>query len=164
MSIFTGRRGKESLRLSPSVPDSDPVECELPNYLSDRLYTFRNEIAVGVIGRRPEYLFISADGTRRSLATLRVAIERAVLRNVGIKITPHQFRHIAGKLHLDAYPNAHESVRQFLGHAELKTTTRFYAGPNTRRAGRVHAHLIRKLREPPIKPRNRKNRSIGRGI
>jgi integrase len=137
------------------VPDSDPVECELPPYLSDRLYTFRNEIAVAVIGRRPEYLFVSVDGTRRTLSTLRVAIERAVLRRVGLKITPHQFRHLAGKLHLDAYPTAHESLRQFLGHADIKTTTRFYAGPNTRRAGRAHAELIRKLREPSLKPRNR---------
>jgi integrase len=86
---------------------------------------------------------------------LRVAIQRAVLRHVGIKITPHQFRHLAGKLHLDAYPNAHESVRQFLGHRDIKTTTRFYTSPNTRRAGREHAELIRKLREPPSKPRTR---------
>jgi integrase len=100
-------------------------------------------------------LFVSVDGTRRTLSTLRVAIERAVLRRVGLKITPHQFRHLAGKLHLDAYPTAHESLRQFLGHADIKTTTRFYAGPNTRRAGRAHAELIRKLREPSLKPRNR---------
>jgi integrase len=137
------------------VEDNDPLECEMPPYLSDRLFAFRNEIAATVIGHRPKFLFVSADDTQRAIATLRVAIQRAVLRHVGIKITPHQFRHLAGKLHLDAYPNAHESVRQFLGHRELKTTTRFYAGPNTRRAGRAHAELIRKLREPSPKARNR---------
>jgi integrase len=137
------------------VEDNDPLECELPPYLSDRLYAFRNEIAVGVIGRRPEFLFVSADGARRTIGTLRVAIHRAVLRNVGIKITPHQFRHLAGKLHLDAYPNAHEALRQLLGHSDIGTTTRFYAGPNTRRAGKAHADLIRKLREPSPKPRKR---------
>ena len=45
------------------VPDVDPLEFELPAYLSDRLYAFRNEIAVGVIGRRPDFLFISAKGS-----------------------------------------------------------------------------------------------------
>jgi integrase len=139
------------------VQDSDPLEFELPAYLSDRLYAFRNEIAVAVIGRRPEYLFVSADGSRRSLSTLRVAIQRAVLRRVGIWITPHQFRHLAGKIHLDANPGHYEVVRQFLGHKTLRTTTRFYAGPNTRRAGRAHADLIRKLREPAPKPRTRRN-------
>jgi integrase len=148
-ALITIRQGK--------VEDNDPLECEMPRYLSDRLYAFRNDIAVDVIGRRPEFLFVSADGTQRAIATLRVAIQRAVLRHVGIKITPHQFRHLAGKLHLDAHPTGHESVRQLLGHADIKSTTRFYAGPNTRRAGRVHAELIRKLREPSPKPRNRNN-------
>jgi hypothetical protein len=30
------------------VEENDPLECELPSYLSDRLYAFRNEIAADV--------------------------------------------------------------------------------------------------------------------
>jgi hypothetical protein len=40
------------------VEDNDPLECELPSYLSDRLYAFRSEIAADVIGWRPEFLFV----------------------------------------------------------------------------------------------------------
>jgi integrase len=137
------------------VPNGDPQEFELPEILSNRLYEFRNEIAVSVIGRRPDNLFVSAKGKPRQLRTLGVAIQRTILRRLGLKITPHQFRHLAAPIHLDAYPGAHESVRQHLGHKEIKTTTRFYAGPNTRRAGRAHAELIRKLREPKLQPRSR---------
>ena len=36
-------------------------------YLSDRLYAYRNEIAPAVIGRRPDFLFISRKGVRRTL-------------------------------------------------------------------------------------------------
>jgi integrase len=108
-----------------------------------------------VIGRRPDFLFISAKGNRRKLSTLRVAIQRAVLRRVGIKITPHQFRHLAAKIHLDANPGHYEVVRQFLGHKTLRTTTRAYAGPNTRGAGKAHAELISKLRQVPPKVRLR---------
>jgi len=154
-------RGKENEALivirQAKAPDGDPLEFELPVYLSDRLYAFRNEIAVEAIGRRPEVLFVSADGSPRALSTLRVAIQRAVLRRVGIWITPHQFRHLAGRIHLDANPGHYEPLRQILGHATLRTTTRFYAGPNTRQAGRAHAELIKKLREPPLKPRGRGN-------
>ncbi|MGA9006054.1 MAG: site-specific integrase, partial [Xanthobacteraceae bacterium] len=159
-------KGKPALLVirQAKVPNSDALELELPAYLSDRLYKFRNEIAADVIGRRPDVLFVSADGTPRKLSTLRVAIQRAILRRVGLKITPHQFRHLAGKIHLDAYPNAHESLRQFLGHTDLKTTMRFYAGPNTRRAGRAHAELIKKLRERPLKPRNRSRDTGERSI
>jgi integrase len=155
-------RGKPALIVlrQSKVPNGDPLEFELPLVLSDRLYTFRNEIAVSVIGHRPNVLFVSAKGRPRKLSTLRVAIQRAVLRRIGLKITPHQFRHLAAKIHLDANPSAYEVVRQFLGHKTLKTTTRFYAGPDTRRAGRAHAELIRKLREPKLQPRGRRKRSI----
>jgi integrase len=143
-------RGKAALMVIryDETKNDEPLEFELPLGLSDRLYAFRNEIALAVIGRRPDVLFVSRNGKPRSLATLRVAIQRTVLRRIGVKITPHQFRHLAAKIHLDSNPGAYEVVRQFLGHRELKTTTRFYAGPDTRRAGRAHAELIRKLREP----------------
>jgi len=149
-------RGKPALIIirQSKVPNGDPLEFELPVSLSDRLYTFRNEIALSIIGRRPSVLFVSVKGKPRKLSTLRVAIQRTVLRRVGLKITPHQFRHLAAKVHLDANPGAYEVVRQFLGHTTLKSTTRFYAGPDTRRAGRAHAELIRKLREPKLQPRD----------
>jgi integrase len=70
-----------------------------------------------------------------------------VLRHVGVKLTPHQFRHLAAKIILDANPGAYELVRQLLGHKDLKTTTKFYAGIDTRRAGRAHADLVARLRE-----------------
>ena len=149
-------RGKPALFVfrQSKVPNGDPQEFELPAYLSDRLYEFRNEIAVSVIGRRPNVLFVSRKGKPRKLSTLRVAIQRSVLRRIGLKITPHQFRHLAAQIHLNANPSAYEVVRQFLGHKEIKTTTRFYAGPNTRRAGRAHAELIRKLRDPKLQPQD----------
>ena len=141
-------RGKPALLVfrHDETKNDEPLEFELPQVLSDRLFVFRNEIAVAVIGRRPDALFVSRKGKPRSLATLRVSIQRAVLRHVGVKMTPHQFRHLAAQIHLDSHQGSYEVVRQLLGHKELKTTTRFYAGPNTRRAGRAHAELISKLR------------------
>ena len=67
-----------------------------------------------------------------------------------MKITPHQFRHLAAKIALDANPGAYELVRQLLGHKNLRTTTNNYAGIDTRRAGRAHADLIMKLRESTL--------------
>jgi integrase len=142
-------RGKPALlviRIEETKNES-PLEFELPIALSDRLYAYRNEVAPAVIGRRPDFLFISRTGVRRTLWTIRVAIQRSMLRHLGVRITPHQFRHIAAKIHLDANPGAYELVRQLLGHKDLKTTTKFYAGIDTRRAGRAHAHLVARLRE-----------------
>ena len=72
-------------------------------------------------------------------------------------MTPHQFRHLAAKIHLDSHPSSYEVVRQLLGHRSLRTTTNAYAGPDTRRAGRAHADLIRKLRTPTIERARRRS-------
>jgi integrase len=156
-------KGKPALMVIryDETKNEEALEFELPSVLSDRLYTFRNEIATAVIGRRPDFLFVSKYGKRRCLAALRVAIQRTVIRRVGVKITPHQFRHLGAKLALDDNPGAYEHARQLLGHKSLKTTTRFYAGPDTRRAGRAHADLIRKLREPKLE-RSRRRRDEDR--
>jgi hypothetical protein len=110
-------RGKPALFVfrQSKVPNGDPQEFELPAVLSERLYEFRNEIAASVIGRRPNVLFVSATGKPRTLSALRVAIQRTVLRRIGLKITPHQFRHLAAQIHLNANPSAYEVVRQFWG-------------------------------------------------
>jgi integrase len=146
-------RGKPALLVVrvEETKNETPLEFELPTVLADRLYSYRNEIAPTVIGKRPGDLFVSRKGFRRALSTIRVAIQRGVLRHVGIKLTPHQFRHLAAKINLDASPGAYELVRQLLGHKTLKTTTKFYAGIDTRRAGRAHADLIAQLRDARFK-------------
>lgn len=127
--------------------NKDPLEFELPTTLANRLYDFRHEIAPKVLGKVPDILFVSRNGKPRAIGTLRVAIEKAVLRHVGVRMSPHQFRHLAGKIALDDNPGAYEHVSQLLGHRDRKTAPRFYAGPNTRRAGRAHAALIARLRD-----------------
>ena len=49
---------------------------------------------------------------------------------------------MGAKTILDDQPGAYEAVRQLLGHKNLKTTTWFYAGLDTRRAGLHHQRLI----------------------
>jgi integrase len=151
-------RGKPALLVVSleETKNENPLEFELETVLADRLYAFRNEIAPAVIGKRPDALFVSLKGKPRALRTIGLAIEKSVLRHIGVKLTCHQFRHIAAKIHLDANPGAYELVRQLLGHKDLKTTTRFYAGIDTRRAGRAHADLIARLREArPARMRRR---------
>lgn len=142
-------RGKPALLVVrvEETKNEAPLEFELPTVLADRLYAYRNEIAQAVIGSRPDALFVSRKGIPRGLPTIGVAIQRSVLRHVGVKMTPHQFRHLAAKIILDANAGAYELVRQLLGHKDLKTTTKFYAGIDTRRAGRAHADIVARLRE-----------------
>jgi integrase len=124
-----------------------PLSFELDPVLADRLAVYRNEIAPAVIGLRPDEVFMGLTGRRRTQAAITVSIEKAVLKHTGIKLTPHQFRHFAAKLRLDENPCAGESLKQLLGHTSEKTTNNFYAGQDTRRAGRAHTKLVLQLRE-----------------
>ena len=56
---------------------------------------------------------------------LREAIKGAVATHVGVTMTPHQFRHLAARLFLAAFPGHHEELRQLLGHALIATTLRY---------------------------------------
>jgi integrase len=127
-----------------------PLEFELSVELSNRLHLYRNQIASTVIGRRPERLFVTWRGKPRTQGAISVAIETTVLKHVGVRLTPHQFRHLAAKIILDENPGAYELVRELMGHKNMQTTTNFYAGIDTRRAGRAHLELIAKIRRGDI--------------
>jgi integrase len=143
-----GRRKPALLRLRAAEIKNDvSLEFEVPMVLAERLQVHRNEIAPAVTGERPARVFVTFGGTPRTQAAISVAIEKTLLKHLGIEMTCHQFRHLAAEIHLDAKPEAIELVKQLLGHKNLKTTTRFYAGVNTLRAGRAHAELLQKIRE-----------------
>jgi integrase len=145
-------------QLSPTKNGS-PLEFEIPAILAERLQVYRNEIAPTVTGKRPDAVFVTWDGKPRKQAAITLAIQKTVRRELGVKLTPHQFRHIAAKIILDAHPGAYELLRQLLGHKNSKTTTNFYAGIDTLRAGRAHADLVMKLRESNVVRRRRRPRS-----
>jgi len=137
--------------------NSARLKFELPAFLADRLQVFRNEIAPAVIGRKPDTLFVTHEGKPRSQATIAIAICKTILRHLGVKLTPHQFRHLCAKRILDRNPGAYEFARQMLGHSSAKTTAEFYAGLDTVRAGRAHAELVNELREPSVGRRRRRH-------
>jgi integrase len=141
-------QGKPAILLfkSEETKNNVPLEFELPEVLSDRLHVYRNKIAPTVIGRRPDHVFLTWRGKPRTQAAIAVAIEQTVLKYVGVRLTPHQFRHLAAKIILDNNPGAYELVRELMGHKNMQTTTNFYAGIDTRRAGRAHFELIAKIK------------------
>lgn len=141
-------QGKQAILLfkSEETKNNVPLEFELPAPLSERLHVYRNKIAPTVIGRRPDHIFLTWRGKPRTQAAIAVAIEKTVLKYVGVRLTPHQFRHLAAKIILDENPGAYELVRELMGHKNMQTTTNFYAGIDTRRAGRAHIKLIARLR------------------
>jgi integrase len=120
---------------------------ELPLDLSRRLHHYRTRLAPALTGAMPTHLFIKADGRPKRPASVVNRLVYTLGRRLGIHMTPHQFRHLCGKLMLDDNPGAYEAVAQLLGHAGTRNVLRFYGGVDTRRAVRHHTKLIEKLRE-----------------
>jgi len=140
-----------------------PIESELSAELADRLWTYSTEIAPAVTGKRPDALFLTTTGRQRTQGAVTTSIEKAAYKHLGIRLTPHQFRHFAAKVVLDANPGAHELVRQLLVHKNMKTTTNYYAGIDTLRAGRAHAKLIMQLKNDAASPKRKRSKSSGDG-
>jgi len=131
---------------------------DIPPHVARMLIEYRNRIAPKVLGHRPERVFVNANGTPKSQATVAWLIKTYLARRAGIVLTPHQFRHLNAKVLLDAEPGGFETVKQLLGQKNIKTTTNFYAGIDSRRAGRHQQRLIERTLEAQKPTIRRKKR------
>jgi len=154
--LRSGSGATSTLELnSEEVKNDNALGFDIPAHLAKMLLEYRDEIAPAHIGHRPKRLFVHPDGSPKAQSTVAYLICKYVQRRAGIKLTPHQFRHLGAKIMLDANPGNFAGVGQLLGHKNSKTTM-MYAGINTRRAGRHHQQLIDRAVEQQIPPPRRK--------
>ena len=115
---------------------------ELPLTLSQRIQTYiRDWRTLYTEGANP-YLFPGRKMNPKDGTRLRRQISNALWDEAGIKLTPHQFRHAAAKILLDAKPGHYEVVRKILGHKNLTTTYSHYAGAETQAALDLYDEVI----------------------
>jgi len=115
---------------------------KLPLTLSQRIQTYiRDWRALYTEGANP-YLFPGRKMNPKDGTRLRRQISKALWDEAGIKLTPHQFRHAAAKILLDAKPGHYEVVRKVLGHKNLTTTYAHYAGAETQAALDLYDDVI----------------------
>jgi integrase len=95
-------------------------------------------------------LFPGVSGGSKSMNTLRGQIIATVFRYVGVRVHPHLFRHLAGKVHLDAHPGEHGVVSRLLAHKSMETVLSYYSGMET--AAAVRHFTSQRCRHSPAKP------------
>jgi integrase len=138
-----GRGAISSLELpAHEVKNRTALAFDIPPHLANILIEYRNRLAPKVIGRRPDRLFVKADGTVKSQWAVAWLIRTYLRKRIGLRLSPHQFRHLSAKVILDAEPGNFETARQLLAHASLETTVAAYAGISSRRAARHHQRLV----------------------
>ena len=142
-----GQKGNYHLVLpGHETKNAEPLEFQLPEHLTHLIDRYRTNHLPSIKSEPNDYLFPNKDNSHKAQATLSQQIKETVYKHTGLHITAHQFRHLAALFYLDAMPGHYESVRQLLGHKNLKTTTSFYTGMNTREATRTFDDIIIKER------------------
>jgi integrase len=99
-------------------------------------------------GRYHDQMF---PGTARDLKlgrNLGAQITKFLWKRLGLKITPHQFRHAAGAILLQKYPGNYEQLRRVLGHRYITTTINRYVGLESIAASQCFAELVTSLDSP----------------
>ena len=93
---------------------------------------------------------------QRVTKTLSDQISERLWKELGLEVTPHQFRHAAAYIILKADPGNYELVRRVLGHRSITTTRNFYIGLETLEATRLFGEMVTGLErgeEPASSPR-----------
>jgi integrase len=155
-----GSRG----RLLLHIPAGDTktkrqdITVEVPDYVARHIRWYRRHVLPRLGADVNGYLFVTEKGSKKGQETLTHQIIKTIARDIGIHMTPHQFRHFAATSYLEEHPEDFETARSILGHAWSKTT-RIYAGSSSRRASRAYNDFLFKQREQlklkraPKKPR-----------
>ncbi len=91
-------------------------------------------------------LFVSRDGGQKGSPALAKQFRKFIRRELGLTLNIHLMRHLMAFAHLDAYPGDYEGARQLLGHKQIETTIKFYAGMETASAFRRLDAVVMRLR------------------
>jgi integrase len=102
------------------------------------------------------YLFPGRGNGSKQTSWFSTQIAERLQAELGVRVTGHQFRHLIGFIYLREHPGDYESVRQFLGHTDIATTVRFYAGIEMKDAAKAldatikarRAELAGKVKRP----------------
>jgi hypothetical protein len=92
------------------------------------------------------WLLPGAGDSHKLLTTLSLQVARVIEKAIGLRLTVHQFRHLAAAVILKYQPGNFELVRLLLGHRTVQVTIRNYIGLETTHAGEVYGNLVRNLR------------------
>jgi hypothetical protein len=111
-----------------AVKNETELEFTLPSSTRALIELYLSKFRPKLVRARNDSLFPGEAEEPKQAALLSSQIAKTVEREIGMRLTAHQFRHLAGFLYLKANPGGHEVVRRLLGHRSIETTIRFYAG------------------------------------
>jgi integrase len=112
--------------------------------LTDLIDEYVHEFRPTVLrGTNAPWLFPGEGGKPKTTSGFGLQMIKRIQKAIGLRITPHQFRHAAAAIYLKHRPGDYETVRRLLGHRSIRTTIQFYCGLQTTQATEQFGNLIR---------------------
>jgi integrase len=141
------RHGETLLLSIPAAKtkNGSAIDAELPPRLVRVLDIYMRVYRPRLAGADSPWLFPGEAGGRRQTGGFGSQLSRFIHRETGIRMTPHQFRHLAAKLYLDVHPGDYETVRRLLGHKNVATTIRFYQELSKLMASQRYNEIVTEL-------------------
>ena len=119
-----------------------PHEYELAAQVADLLRVYVVKFRPRLPGATGPYLLPGQRGDMRSKNAFREGVKLSLLKEVGLVMNPHLFRHAIAKIVVEADPSAYPAVSLHLDHTTTNTTFAHYLGTEGKAATR---HIDRLL-------------------
>ena len=143
---WSGKGQEQTVSLYISAEETKnrvAIEADLPSDTTDLIRLYLGSFREQVSAKPGNWLFPMATGDgHRQPGHLSQELSAVIYRETGLQVNGHFFRHLAGKLYLEQQPGGHETVRQFLRHKKLETSTTFYTGLDNRAANRRYFDVV----------------------
>lgn len=115
-----------------------PIHADTNDLLELYLTTYRPRLTQG----ESPYLFPGRHGGKRSVESMSRSVSSFLLRETGLVMNAHLFRHLAALIYLRKYPDRLEDVRQLLGHTTTRTAARSYVEIEAEFAVRAYEAVV----------------------
>jgi integrase len=125
-----------------------PLSEEVTKFIELYIHEFR---PVLLRGSNTPLLFPGGkgDGAAKLTTTLSEQIAGLTDRELGLRITAHQFRNAAAAIILKDQPGNYELVRRVLGHTNIQTSVSSYIGLETIESSKQFGEMIQKHMSVP---------------
>lgn len=128
---------------SEEVKNRRPIEYEIPpevlKLIDDHLKT---RVPLLCPAGTP-WLFPKRDGLEAiDPSDLATRISKRILKETGLKVNAHLFRHLAVMIYLEANQGAYEAAGRLISHSNTSRTIRVYSGMETRSATKAFSDLV----------------------
>ncbi len=150
LEVGAGRHRRWHIRIpGDEVKNGEDLEYPIPDRVIRLMTVYLDEIRPRITNAQNLYLFPGENDGHKGAALVSNQIANLTEARLGVRMTAHKFRAVAGKIILDQNPTGQEIARQVLVHRDITTTATYYAPLQRDRAIDLYDRALQKAGKTP---------------